>query len=160
MGVGDTFNIGTMKVTCLGPSKIISGVNPTNDSGACENTNSLVLRFDYGKTSFLMAGDSSAKSSKGVKVHPIKDENNRNPGCIDVDVYKNSHHNSTIDMGIIKLMSPKYVVFTTGPSSLPSSSYLKNLHKLDITTYIATKNRDKNILMTSDGTSLKVKTNN
>ena len=160
MGVGDTFNIGTMKVTCLGPSKIISGVNPTNDSGACENTNSLVLRFDYGKTSFLMAGDSSAKSSKGVKVHPIKDANNRNPGCIDVDVYNNSHHNSTIDMGIIKLMSPKYVVFTTGPSSLPSSSYLKNLHKLDITTYIATKNRDKNILMTSDGTSLKVKTKN
>ena len=160
MGQGDSINIGSMKVSCLGPTKIISGVNPTNDSGACENANSLVLRFDYGKTSFLMAGDSSSKSSKGVKVHPIKDANNKYPGSIDVDVYKNSHHNSSIDMAIIKLMSPQYVVFTTGPSSLPSSSYLNKLKNQGIKTYIATKNRDKNILITSDGTSLKVKTKN
>ena len=160
MGEGDTLDVGSLKISCLGPSKIISGVNPTNDSGACENANSLVLRFDYGKTSFLMAGDSSSKPSKGVKVHPIKDANNRNPGCIDVDVYKNSHHNSTIDIGIIKLISPQYVVFTTGASSLPSSSYLSKLKGLGIKTYIATKNRDKNILMTSDGTSLNVKTKN
>ena len=67
---------------------------------------------------------------------------------------------STISTSIMKLINPKYVVFTTGSDSLLSTSYLKTLHKLGITTYIATKNRDKNILFTSDGKKLTVKTNN
>lgn len=153
---GTVLDIGPLKITCLGPTKMIS-TNPTNDPNSYENANSLILRFDFGQTSFLMAGDSMAKKSK---THPIQDANSRHPGQIHVDVYKNSHHSSSISTSIMKIINPKYVVFTTSASSLPKESYLKTLKNLGITTYIATKNRDKNIVFTSDGKNLTVKTQN
>ena len=87
-------------------------------------------------------------------VSDIKEEDN------DGEVYKNSHHNGTLKESVLKIISPKYVVFTTKDGYLPSSSYLSLLKKYGAKYYMATNSKDKNVLITSDGTNIKVKTKN
>ena len=79
---------------------------------------------------------------------------------LDVDIYKNSHHNGAMSEDVIKLISPKYVVFTTMDGYLPSSSYLKLLKKHNAKYYMATNKKDGNIVITTDGNSINVKTKN
>ena len=43
------------------------------------------LRLEYGNKSLLFVVDTGATK--------LKEENNKNQGCINVDIYKNSHHN-------------------------------------------------------------------
>ena len=143
---GDILNVGDLKITCIGPISF-SSIKP---GATAENKNSIILRFDYGETSFLMGGDTGASQLSAA--------NKKYPGSIIVDVYKNSHHNSTLSESVYKIIKPTYVVFTTKDGYLPSSSYLKLIKKYGGRYYMATNSKDKNVLIKSDGKKLTVKT--
>lgn len=145
---GSVINVNGLKITCLGPISITK----TSPGKTPENSNSLILRFDYGTTSFLMAGDTGASQLTAA--------NKKYPGMLDVDVYKNSHHNGAMKESVLKLISPKYVVFTTMDGYLPKETYLNLIKKLGAKSYMATTKKDKNVLITSDGTKITVKTKN
>lgn len=145
---GSSLNVNGLQINCLGPNSV-QKVSPFKTA---ENYNSLILRMDYGSTSFIFAGDTGGSK--------LSDANKKYPGKLNVDVYKNSHHNGTLSESVFKLIKPKYVVFTTKDGYLPSSSYLNTIKKYGAKYYIVTNNKDKNVLITSDGTNLKVKTKN
>lgn len=144
VNVGDVIDINGLKITCVGPIKV-SSCEPSSTS---ENANSLILRMDFGSRTFLFAGDTSASQLNAA--------NSVSPGCIDVEIYKNSHHNGTLSSSTYKLISPAYVFFTTGPSSMPSTSYLNNIASTGAKYYIATNNAHKNVLLKTDGQNVQV----
>ena len=146
INVGDTLNINGLKIICLGPLKP-KNFNPEKTA---ENANSLILRLEYGNHSFLLAGDTDATQ--------LKNANTEFPGMLDVDVYKNSHHNATMSKDVLNLISPRYIVFTTNDKSFPSSPYRKTISKICDRYFTATTNTDKNILIESNGTDMKITT--
>jgi len=146
VNVGDVINMNDLKITCVGPITITS----SKPGDTKENYNSLILRLEYGNKSLLFAGDTGATK--------LKEANNKNPGCINVDIYKNSHHNSTLSSSVYNLISPKYVVFTTKDGYLPTSSYLKTITNSGAKYYIATTKKDKSVFLKTDGTNVEIKT--
>lgn len=147
-GPGDSLDVNGLKITCLGPMSITK----TSPGDTAENHNSLILRMDYGSTSFLFVGDTGSGN--------LSDSNKAYPNKLNTDVYKNAHHNGTTSTSVLKAIAPKYVVFTTQDKYMPSSSYLSEIKKLGAQYFIVTNNHDQNVLITSDGTNLKVKTKN
>ena len=147
-GPGDSMEVNGLKIYCLGPISI----EKTDPGKTAENHNSLILRMEYGNTTFLFGGDTGASQLKAA--------NKKYPNKIDVDVYKNSHHNGAMSESVLKVISPQYVVFTTKDGYMPSSSYLSLLKRLGAKYYIATTKKDQNVLITSDGNNIKVKTKN
>jgi len=143
---GENLKVGNLEIKCVGP---LTPNHKASYDG--QNRNSLILRLDYGKNSFLLAGDTYYTE--------LLDSNKVYPNCIDVDVYKNSHHNATHNVDTLKKISPKYVVFTTRYDYLPSNSYLQSIKSVGATPYIATSNRDGHVMIKSDGEKLTVYTN-
>ena len=143
---GDVFYLGGLKITCLGPIEVTNGLDPTVTK---QNYNSLVLRLDYGQTSFLLTGDNSSSST-------MNRINSVSPGSLNVDVLKNPHHNSC-NNSIYKLTNAEYIVFTTRYDYAPSSSCVNGIKKYGAKQYfVAADNYDGNVLFTSDGTNIKV----
>ena len=143
---GDIFYLGGLKITCLGPINVTNGLSPTETK---QNYNSLVLRLDYGSTSFLLTGDNSASST-------MKEINQKYPGSLNVDVLKNAHHNGCASDSSYQMFNAEYVVFTTRHDYLPSSSCINTIKKHGAKYYfIAADNQSGNVLITSDGSNIK-----
>ena len=148
---GDTFSLGGLKITCIGPSTVNNNLS-SGDTG--QNYNSLLLILEYGSVSVALTGDNSSSSH-------AKNAAAQYPNLIKVDVLKNPHHNGNCSDSLYKAYSPKYVVFTTKDGYLPSSSLLSKLQKLGVSkSYIATNSKDGNVVMSSNGTTINFKTRN
>jgi competence protein ComEC len=93
---GDVFNLGSAKCTILAPN---------SDSYEDLNNYSIVIRLDYGQTSFLFTGDAEDVSENEIlaKKYGIK-----------ADVLKVGHHGSTSSTSpaFLKAVSPKYAVIS------------------------------------------------
>lgn len=148
---GDTFSLGGLKITCVGPSTVNNNLN-SGDTG--QNYNSLLLILEYGSVSVALTGDNSSSSH-------AKNASAQFSNLMKVDVLKNPHHNGNCSESLYKVYSPKYVVFTTMDGYLPSSSLLSKLQKLGVSkTYMATNSKDGNVVMSSNGTTINFKTRN
>ena len=144
---GDVFYVGGLKFSVIGPMTVKNGMDPGTTA---QNNNSLVIRLDYGSTSFLLTGDNSSSSN-------MKAINERFPGQLKVDVLKNAHHNGCLGGTGYSLIGAKYVVFTTRKDYLPSNSCINTIKNSGMTKYyIAADGYSENILFTSDGHELKV----
>ena len=142
---GDVFYLGGLKITCLGPIDITNGLSPTVTK---QNYNSLILRLDYGSTSFLLTGDNSSSSN-------MKRINSVSPGSLNVDVLKNAHHNGC-NSSTYQMANAEYIVFTTRYDYLPSAQCINTIKRYGAKYYfIAANNHDGNILFTSDGNNIK-----
>lgn len=128
---GEIFSLGNAKITVISP--IIQFAN-TNDL-------SLVLRLDYGDTSFLFTGDASTAVERDL----IARESD-----IDVDVLKVSHHgsNSGTSSEFVAAVSPQYAVISC--ENMPSIEVLYSLAE-PCTLITAQKG---NIIIRSDGIAL------
>lgn len=148
---GDTFSLGGLKITCVGPSTVNNNLN-SGDTG--QNYNSLLLILEYGSVSVALTGDNSSSSH-------TKNAAAAYPNLIKVDVLKNPHHNGNSSESLYKAYSPKYVVFTTMDGYLPSSSLLSKIQKLGVSKYyIATNSKDGNVVLSSNGSTINFKTRN
>ena len=143
---GDVFYLGGLKITCLGPIEVTNGLGKGETK---QNYNSLVLRLDYGSTSFMLTGDNSASST-------IKKINSTYPGMLNVDVLKNAHHNGCTSDSIYQMYNAEHVVFTTRNDYLPSNSCINTIKKYGAKYYyIVANGYSESVLFTSDGTNIK-----
>ncbi len=148
---GDSFSLGGLKITCVGP---ISVNNNLNSGDTAQNYNSLILILQYGSVSFALTGDNSSSSA-------IKQSAAQFGNLMNVDVLKNPHHNGNCSDSVYKTFSPKYVVFTTKDGYLPSDALISKIKKNGASKhYIATNSKDGNVVFSSNGSTINVKTRN
>lgn len=117
------------------------------------NDSSIVLRLDYGSTSYLFTGDISSTI-----------ENKIINSDIDVDVLKVAHHGSSYSSSneFLDKVSPKYAIILVGKNNIynhPSSKNIKRFNDRGIIVYRT--DEDGTIKLTSDGIDIdfsKIKT--
>lgn len=145
MKLNDNITIGDMKILCIGPTTL----RTLSQTKYPQNYNSLNFILTYGNNKFMFTGD-YMQSDNILKQF--------SQSTLKIDVLKYPHHgNSSIDKTLINYMSPKYVVVTNSRDELSGrseSTYLSNVGAKIYYSY-----RDKNILITSNGTNVSIKTN-
>lgn len=100
---GDTFTLGSAQVTVLGP---VESYAQTNDT-------SIVLRVDYGTTSFLFTGDMETAAENDMLDYW---EARNSLEIVDVDVLKVGHHGSNTSSGyrFVYETDPEYAIISVG----------------------------------------------
>lgn len=125
-------------------------VSPTIEEFDTLNSNSIVLRLDYKKKSFLFTGDAT-KESENVMMKLGYD--------VDVDVLKVGHHGSKTSSGnrFLKEVSPEISIISLGETqtTFPSKSVQKTLDKYGGDIYTTRENGNIRIVYTKKG-NLKV----
>ena len=136
--IGDVFSLG---------DAVIEVIYTGTDTSDLNNT-SIVLRLDYGETSFLFTGDATDKTEKLIL--------NKN---IDVDILKVGHHGSkysTIDEFLNKV-NPEYAIISVGiPNSYghPSNETITKLNNKNIDIYRTDKKGT--IVISTDGNNINI----
>jgi len=137
---GTSFNIGEAKCTILAP---------TSEKYDDLNNYSIVIRLQYGNTSFLFAGDAEEISEREMI----------NKGFdLSADVLKIGHHGSSSSTSpdFLKKVSPKYAVISVGPENdygHPSAEVMNRLKNANIPVYRT--DESGTVICTSDGESIK-----
>jgi len=134
--------IGEMKLNFISP------VNQYSN----RNDNSLVLKIMYEETSFLFTGDISEKVEEDLFNSDIE---------LKSDVLKVAHHGSKSSSSeeFLKVVSPQISVVSVGMSddTLPDYETMVRINHYSDSLYRTDK--DKTIVVTSDGNKLEVQTN-
>lgn len=134
---GDMIKLDNANMKILGP------VNKTDDL----NNMSIVLRLDYGKTSFMFTGDAEEPSEKDMlKKFPSSE--------FRADVIKIGHHGASTSSSaeFITAINPKYAVISCGKDNTyghPHTETINTLNKLGIKYYRTDK--VGNVVFSSDG---------
>lgn len=94
---GDTWTVGDASVTVLGPQKAYEDTNNT----------SIVLRLDYGETSFLFTGDAERDAEADML---------EAGAALQADVLKVGHHgsNTSTSYPFLREVAPEYAVISVG----------------------------------------------
>jgi len=134
--VGDTFALGDAVVTILAPRG--EGYDNLNNA-------SIVLRVDYGQTSFLFTGDAEALSEREMLEGAVS---------LDADVLKVSHHgsNSSSTAAFLNAVSPEAAILSCGSDNSyghPHKEVVTRLEKLGAD--IWRTDWDGTVLAVSDG---------
>lgn len=113
---GDTFELGSAKITILGP------INESEDS----NNMSIVIKITYGKTSFLFTGDAETDEEKDIIKKYKRD--------INCDVLKVGHHGSASSTSteFLNAVKPKIAVISCGLDNSyghPTQTVLDSINK-------------------------------
>lgn len=140
---GDTFSLGGAAVTVLlcMPEAIDSG--RTNDA-------SIVLRIDYGETSFLFTGDAEDWSEYTLLTNGVN---------LKADVLKVSHHGSSTasTMEFLREVSPEYAVISVGRENGYGHPHRETLNRLEAVGAKVLRTDEKGtIVMKSDGKKVAV----
>ena len=139
---GDAFTLGSAQVTVLGPVKSYAETNDT----------SIVLRLEFGETSFLFTGDMEVAAENdmldywGSRWQPS-------------DVLKVGHHGSETSTGYRFLyeVSPKYAIVSVGEGNTyghPDKEPMSRLHDADVTTFRT--DRLGTVIAVSDGKDITI----
>ncbi|MCR5421033.1 MAG: MBL fold metallo-hydrolase [Lachnospiraceae bacterium] len=120
---GDSFALGSAKVTVLAPV----GVSKSDDN----NNNSIVLRIIYGETSFLLTGDAEYEEERQIM-----------DSCTNIKstVLKVGHHGSKNSTSIKFLykVSPEYAVISVSADNSyghPANEVLTQLNRRNVQVY-------------------------
>ena len=139
---GDRFSLGEASVTVIGPRR-----------GAVYSDNtSLVLRVEYGATSFLFVGDSEMPDERALM--DSKQVLKSTVLCV-------GHHGSSSSSSerFLKAVAPRYAVISVGADNSyghPDADVLKRLSRLGVTTYRT--DLDGQIRISSDGKNVSIVT--
>ena len=143
---GDTIPFEGVDVTVMGPPE------PYLENGA-RNENSIVLKFEYGQTSFLFTGDAEDDQEQHL-VEQYGDQ-------LNVTILKAGHHGSKGSTGaaLLDATTPKAVVISSAYDSQyghPHEELLQRLAERTVPTYWTATHGD--IVLVSDGEQVTVKT--
>lgn len=139
--INETFTLGEALITVLYTGTDTKDLNNT----------SIVLRLDFGNTSYLFTGDATEKTENIL----LKDNSNLN-----ADVLKIGHHGSkysTTD-DFLKRVNPKYAIISVGKDNTykhPEDIILKKLKTNNIE--IHRTDLEGTIIVTSDGKNISIK---
>ena len=139
---GDKFSLGSAQVEILGP---VTKYDDTNDT-------SIVLRIDYGETSFLFTGD----MEKGAEADLLDSGAN-----VRATVLKAGHHGSDTSSSyrFIREVSPKYAVLSVGTGNKyghPSDEVLSRFR--DAGTEVYRTDMQGHVIAVSDGKTVTFRT--
>ena len=114
------------------------------------NNTSIVLKLEYGKTSYLLTGDATDKTEE-----KILDKD------IEADVLKVGHHGSSYSSteAFLNKVNPQYAIIQVGKDNKynhPTKTTLDKLKEKNIKIYRT--DEDSTIKLTSDGTNIKFET--
>ena len=114
--VGDVYTIGGFAFTILAPDESVA-----DDS----NNSSVVLRLDYGSTSFMFTGDAEAESEACILAE-------FSPSELDCDFLKLGHHGSTTSTSeaFLDAVSPEYAAISCGEGNSYGHPHRETLDKL------------------------------
>lgn len=140
---GDNFMLGSAQVEILGP---------VNEKDKDTNSTSIVLRIDYGETSFLFTGDAESDEEEEII---------ENGGNLKATVLKVGHHGSDTSTSyqFLREVMPMYSVISVGKDNSyghPDESIISRLE--DSGTKILRTDECGDIIMTSDGKNIDVNT--
>ena len=140
--VGDTFYLGSARVEIL-------GVNEDSDP----NNTSIVLRIDYGQTSFLFTGDAEREAEQKML--------NRGAN-LSATVLKVGHHgsNSSTTYPFLREVMPAYAVISVGTGNTyghPTENTLSRLRDADVQVFRTDRQGD--VFCSSDGRNVTFWTN-
>ncbi|MBP3313731.1 MAG: MBL fold metallo-hydrolase [Oscillospiraceae bacterium] len=118
---GDTFTLGTALVTAV---QCYETTKETNNA-------SIILRVDFGETSFLFTGDAEMEAENAVLLSGVN---------IDCDVLKAGHHGShtSSSRAFLDAVSPEYAVISCGTGNSyghPHKETLQAYENRNITVY-------------------------
>lgn len=135
--VGDTYNLGTATITIL-------GVN----SAANDNNASIVLKIQYGDTSFLFAGDANREAEQVILASGAD---------LSATVLKVGHHGgkNATSYPFLREIMPTYAVISVGQNNSyghPTEEVLSRLRDADATVFRTDLQGE--ILCWSDGESV------
>ena len=135
---GDTWTVGDASVTVLGPQKAYEDTNNT----------SIVLRLDYGETSFLFTGDAERDAEADMR---------EAGAALQADVLKVGHHgsNTSTSYPFLREVAPEYAVISVGEGNdygHPHEETMSRLRDADVTVYRT--DLQGHIVATSDGESI------
>ena len=135
---GSTWTLGSTKITVLGPVKDYDDPNNT----------SIVLRVDYGKTSFLFTGDAETQSENDILDAGFD---------VSATVLKVGHHGSETSTGYrwLRSVMPQYGVISCGTDNdygHPHDEPLSRLRDAEVQVYRT--DLQGHIVCTSDGTTV------
>lgn len=128
-------------------------LGPDGGTAAGDNVNnaSVVLRLDYGDSSFLLAGDVEEAAQRAMLAAGLE---------LDVDVLKVPHHGSRFfDPGFVRAVSPEYAVIQVGERNRfghPARETLDAL--LDTGAEIFRTDRDGAVIISTDGRGMNTRT--
>ena len=139
---GDKFNLGSAQVEILGPVKEYDNTNDT----------SIVLRIDYGETSFLFTGDMETGAERDLIEAGAK---------LDATVLKAGHHGSDTSSSYVFLreVMPQYTVVSVGKGNSyghPSDEVLSRFR--DLGTEVYRTDMQGHIIAESDGKTVTFRT--
>lgn len=135
------------------------GSTRTLNEGKRRNSSSLVVRLDYGNTSFLFTGDTNGRNRDSDDQSECDDQelfmarnndNSENPLCgkLDCTVLKVAHHgsNGSSSLRFLRAVKPEWAVISAGvQNEHPHDSVLERLKYPDVGL------DDEHILRTDDG---------
>lgn len=136
--IGETFTLG---------EAIIEVIYTATDLNDLNNT-SIVLRLDYGETSFLFTGDATDKTEKNLL--------NKN---IEVDILKVGHHGSrySTTTKFLNKVNPKYAIISVGTPNTYGHPHTETITKLNNKNIeIHRTDNEGTILVTSDGGNIDI----
>lgn len=141
------FTIGELHLKVLGPV----GENSTESSE--KNNNSIVMRLDFGESSFLMTGDAEKKAEDSLLETYSAAE-------LDCDVLKVGHHgsNGSSSKNFLEAVTPEISIISCKAGNKynhPGADTLERLEKIGSEIYRT--DEDGHIVLVSDGTDIKVK---
>lgn len=139
--VGDEYSLGSAKVTIL-------GVN----GGSEQNDTSIVLKVQYGKTSFLFTGDAEREAEQAIL---------DSGADLSATVLKVGHHgsDSSTTYPFLREVMPSYAVICVGADNSyghPTDAALSRLRDAGVEVYRTDLHGD--IVFTSDGETVTVST--
>jgi competence protein ComEC len=137
----DTFKLGEANITVMAP-------NGTKYEDA--NDYSIVLKVEYGSTSFLLTGDAESVSESEMLAKGLN---------LEATVLKVGHHGSRSSTGkdFLNAVNPKYAIISVGKGNSyghPTKDVLDRLKAKNIPIYRTDENGT--IVVTSDGSVVKI----
>lgn len=141
-GVSETFALGEAQITVLGP---VQSYAETNDT-------SIVLRVDYGESSFLFTGDMEVAAENDMLDH--WGDNN---SIFNVDVLKVGHHGSNTSTGYRFLyeVDPTYGIISCGKDNSYGHPHDEPMSRLkDAGVTLLRTDELGHIIATTDGTEI------
>lgn len=118
---GDMYRIGELRMRVIGPSnELLERSSPNGTIGESREFGSLLLLVEYGKTSFLLTGDSQAAEIEEAKGFGLRS----------LTVLQAPHHGSAtgLTQSIISTLQPNFGVLSVGADNRyghPALSILK-----------------------------------
>ncbi|MCR4708362.1 MAG: Ig-like domain-containing protein [Clostridiales bacterium] len=145
---GEEIPLGGATMTVLGPLRL----REPNKISDMENNNSLVLRVVYGRRTFLLTAD--AMPEEISEIAAVSGE------LFACDVLKSPHHNGETGDELLKLASPRYVVFSTSDKAMPTKVALSSVTAADAVPLITAEKQCGTVTVWTDGETLTVSVEN